>query len=167
MSVSIPALFEELKPYVGRSERTDLGIMRKEAFQRFAVAADNLNPIFLETEAARAAGYPETIAPPLFLSAVRNWQMGPPQESLRPDGTTTHEFAFLPVEGMRIMGGGQDLEFHAPVTDGMRLTMELRLDGVELKQGRSGDLMLIKVIQIYRDADERPLVTCRETFIAR
>jgi len=40
MSVSIPDLCEELKPYVGRSERTDLGIMRKEAFQRFAIAAD-------------------------------------------------------------------------------------------------------------------------------
>ncbi len=167
MSVSIPDLCEELKPYVGRSERTDLGIMRKEAFQRFAIAADNLNPIFFEPEAARAAGYSDTIAPPLFLSAVRNWQVGPPQDSLRPDGTTSHEFAFLPLEGMRIMGGGQDLELHAPVTDGARVSMELRLEGVELKQGRSGDLLLIKVIQIYRDADDRPLVTCRETFIAR
>jgi hypothetical protein len=68
---------------------------------------------------------------------------------------------------MRIMGGGQDLELHAPVTDGTRVSMELRLDGVELKQGRSGDLLLIKVTQIYRDAAGRPLVTCRETFIAR
>jgi acyl dehydratase len=167
MSLSIPELCEELKPYVGRSERTDLGIIRKEAFQRFAVAADNLNPVFFEPEAARAAGYPDAIAPPLFLSSVRNWQAGPPQGSLRPDGTTSHEFAFLPLEGMRIMGGGQDLEFHAPVTDGTRVSMELRLDGVELKQGRSGDLILIKVTQIYRDAADRPLVTCRETFIAR
>jgi acyl dehydratase len=167
MSVSIPELCEELKPYVGRSERTDLGIIRKEAFQRFAVAADNLNPVFFEPEAARAAGYPDVIAPPLFLSAVRNWQAGPPQDSLRPDGTTSHEFAFLPLEGMRIMGGGQDLEFHAPVIDETRVSMELRLDGVELKQGRSGDLILIKVTQIYRDAADRPLVTCRETFIAR
>jgi hypothetical protein len=65
------------------------------------------------------------------------------------------------------MGGGQDLELHAPVIDGTRVSMELRLEGVELKQGRSGDLLLIKVIQIYRDAEDRPLVTCRETFIAR
>ncbi len=167
MSVSIPDLCEQLKPYVGRSERTDLGIIRKETFQRFAVAADNLNPVFFEPEAARAAGYPDAVAPPLFLSAVRNWQSGPPQDSLRPDGTTSHEFAFLPLEGMRIMGGGQDLEFHAPLTDGARVSMELRLEGVELKQGRSGDLILIKITQIYRDAAERPLVTCRETFIAR
>jgi hypothetical protein len=45
--------------------------------------------------------------------------------------------------------------------------MELRLDGIELKQGRSGDLLLIKITQIYRDEAEQPLVTCRETFIAR
>jgi acyl dehydratase len=167
MSVSIPDLCEELKPYVGRSERTDLGIIRKEAFQRFAISADNLNPIFFEPEAARAAGYTDVIAPPLFLSAVRNWRLGPPQDALRSDGTTSHEFAFLPLEGLRIMGGGQDLDFHAPVTDGTRVSMELRLDGVELKRGRSGDLLLIRVTQIYRDAADRPLVTCRETFIAR
>lgn len=167
MSISIPALSEELKGYVGRSERTDLGIVRKEAFQRFAVAADNLNPVFFEADSAKAAGYSDAVAPPLFLSAVRNWQTGPPQDSLRPDGTTSREFAFLPLEGLRIMGGGQDLEFHAPVTDGIRVSMELRLEGIELKQGRSGDLLLIKITQIYRDAADRPLVTCRETFIAR
>jgi acyl dehydratase len=167
MSTSIADLCEELKPHVGRSERTDLGIVRAEAFQRFAVAADNLNPVFFEAETARAAGYPDAVAPPLYLSSVRAWTTGPPQDSLRPDGTTSREFAFLPLEGMRIMGGGQDLELHAPVTDGMRVSMELRLEGVELKQGRSGDLLLIKVTQIYRDDADRPLVTCRETFIAR
>jgi acyl dehydratase len=167
MSVSIPDLCEELKRYVGRSERTDLGIIRKEAFQRFAIAADNLNPIFFESDSAKAAGYSDVIAPPLFLSAVRNWQIGPPQDSLRPDGTTSHEFAFLPLEGLRMMGGGQDLELHAPVTDGAQVSMELRLDGVEIKQGRSGPLLLIKITQTYRDSADRPLVTCRETFIAR
>ncbi len=145
MSVSIPDLCEELKRYVGRSERTDLGIIRRKSFQRFAIAADNLNPVFFEADSAKAAGYSDVVAPPLFLSSVRNWQVGPP----------------------RIMGGGQDLELHAPVTDGARVSMELRLDGVEMKQGRSGDLLLIKVTQIYRDDADLPLVTCRETFIAR
>ncbi len=167
MSVSFTALCEEIQRHVGRSERIDLGVVRAGDFQRFAIASDNLNPIFFENGAARAAGYPAAIAPPLLLSAVRNWEAGPPNDSLRPDGTTSHEFAFLPLEGMRIMGGGQDLDFHAPVTDGMRVSMELRLDGVELKQGRSGPLLLIRITQTYRDEADRPLVTCRETFIAR
>lgn len=167
MSVSIPAIGEELKRYVGKSERTDLGVMRKENFQRFAIAADNLNPVFFDEDSARNAGYPGVIALPIFLTAVRNWHPGPQQDALRPDGTTSHEFAFLPLEGLRIMGGGQDLEFHAPITDGMRVSMEMRLDGVEVKQGRSGALLLIRLTQTYRDDADRPLVTCRETFIGR
>jgi acyl dehydratase len=167
MSVSFTTLCEELQRYVGKSERTNLGVVRVHDFQRFAIAADNLNPIFFDEGAARAAGYPGAIAPPLLLSAVRNWQAGPPNDALRPDGTTSGEFGFLPLEGMRIMGGGQDLDFHAPVTDGTRVSMELRLDGVELKQGRSGPLLLIRITQTYRDDANQPLITCRETFIAR
>lgn len=167
MSVSFSDLHRELQRYVGRSERVDLGVIRAHDFARFAIASDNLNPVFLDDAAAKAAGYPGPIAPPLLLSAVRNWQAGPPNDSLKSDGTTSHEFGFLPLEGTRVMGGGQDLDFHAPLTDGMRVTMEMRLDGVEFKQGRSGELLLIRVTQIYRDEAERPLVTCRETFIAR
>jgi len=74
MTISIPDRCEELKPYVGRSERTDLGIIRKEAFQRFGIAADNLNPIFFEPEAAKAAGYSDVVAPPLFLKRVAKRQ---------------------------------------------------------------------------------------------
>jgi acyl dehydratase len=167
MSVPIDELCAKLKEHVGRSERTDLGVIRKEQFQRFAIAADNLDPVFFDKDAATAADYPDVIAPPLFLSAVRNWQTGPPQDSLRPDGTTSHEFAFLPLEGFRMMGGGQDLDLHAPVTDGTRVSMELRLDDVQLKQGRSGPLLLIRITQTYRDDRDRLLVTCRETFVAR
>lgn len=167
MSDPFSKLYEELKRHVGKSERTDLGIVRAHDFQRFAIASDNPNPIFFDDGAAKAAGYPGAIAPPLLLSAVRNWQAGPPNDSLRPDGTTSHEFAFVPLEGMRVMGGGQDLDFHAPVTDGMRVSMEMRLDGVELKQGRSGQLLLIRTTQVYRDGADQALITCRETFIAR
>jgi acyl dehydratase len=167
MSDPFSRLYEELKRHVGKSQRTDLGIVRTHDFQRFAIASGNLNPIFFDDGAAKAAGYPSTIAPPLMLSAVLGWQAGPPNDSLRPDGTMGEEFAFVPLEGMRVMGGGQDLDFHAPVTDGMRISMEMRLDGVDLKQGKSGQLILIHLTQVYRDADDKPLVTCRETFIAR
>ena len=167
MSDPFSELYEELKRHVGKSQRTDLGVVRTHDFQRFAIASGNLNPIFFDDSAAKAAGYPGIVAPPLMLSAVRGWRTGPPNDSLRTDGTMSDEFAFVPLEGMRVMGGGQDLDFHAPVTDGARISMEMRLDGVELKQGKSGQLILIRLTQVYRDADDKPLVTCRETFIAR
>lgn len=167
MSVSIPAIYEKVKARIGKTERIKLGTIRERDFQRFAVAAGNLNPLFFDEAAAKAAGYSSIIAPPLFLSSVMGWEPGPPQEALRSDGTAGQEVAALPVEGLRLMGGGQDLEFHHPVTDGMQVTMELGPEGVELKEGRSGQFLVIRLTRRYRDQNKRLLVTCRESFIAR
>ncbi len=167
MSVSIPAVYEKVKLCIGKTERVKLGTIRERDFQRFAVAGGNLNPLFFDGAAAKAAGYSAIIAPPLYLSSVMGWEAGPPEEALRSDGTGGQEAAGLPVEGLRLMGGGQDLEFHHPVTDGMEVTMELGPESVELKDGRSGQFLVITLTRRYRDRNDRLLVTCRETFIAR
>lgn len=167
MSVSIPAVYEKVKAAVGKTERVKLGTIRERDFQRFAIAAGNLNPLFFDDAAAKAAGYPTTIAPPLYLSSVMVWELGPPEDSMRADGTAGQETVGLPVEGVRLMGGGQELEFHYPVTDGMEVTMEVGPEHVELKEGRSGQFLVITLTRRYRDQNDRLLVTCRENFIAR
>ncbi len=167
MSVSIPALYEEVRRGIGKIERFKLGIIGQREFQRFAIASDDLNPLYFDEEFAKAAGRAGISAPPLFLSSVMGWEAGPPQGSLRSDGTAGQEVALLPTEGLRLMGGGQELEFHRPVTDGTEVTMELATEGVELKEGRSGPFLVIKLRRRYLDHDEQALVTCRETFIAR
>ena len=167
MSVSIPAVYEKVKAQLGKTERVKLGTIRERDFQRFAVAGGNNNPLFFDAAAAKAASYPAVIAPPLFLSSVMGWEPGPLEEVLRSDGTGGQEVAALPVEGLRLMGGGQDLEFHRPAADGMEVTMELGPENVELKDGRSGQFLVITLTRRYRDQNDRLLVTCRETFIAR
>jgi len=167
MSVSIPAVYEKVKLRIGKTERVKLGTIRERDFQRFAIAAGNRDPLFFDSAAAKAAGYSAIIAPPLYLSSVMGWEAGPPEEALRSDGTGGQEAAGLPVEGLRLMGGGQDLEFHHPATDGMEVTMELGPESVELKDGRSGQFLVITLTRRYRDQNDRLLVTCRETFIAR
>jgi acyl dehydratase len=167
MSVSIPAVYEKVKAAIGKTERVKLGTIREREFQRFAVAAGNLNPLYFDHAAAKAAGYSAIIAPPLYISSVMGWETGPSEDALRPDGTGGQEAAGLPVEGVRLMGGGQDLEFHHPVTDDMEVTMEVGPEKVELKEGRSGQFLVIALTRRYRDQNDRLLVTCRETFIAR
>jgi acyl dehydratase len=167
MSVSIPAIYEKVKAAVGKTERMNIGIVRERDFQRFAIAAGTTNPVFFDEAAARAAGYPAKIASPLYLSSVMGWDPGPAEDALRADGTGGQEAASLPVEGVRLMGGGQDLQFHLPVTDGMEVTMEVGPESVELKEGRSGQFLVITVTRRYRDQNDRLLVTCRENFIAR
>lgn len=167
MSVSIPEVYEKVKAAVGKTERMHIGVVRQRDFERFAIAAGNMNPILFDEAAAKAAGYPAKIASPLYLSSVMCWEVGPPEDALRADGTGGMEAAGLPVEGVRLMGGGQDLQFHLPVTDGMEVTMEVGPESVELKEGRSGPFLVITVTRRYRDQNDRLLVTCRENFIAR
>ena len=65
------------------------------------------------------------------------------------------------------MGSGQDLEFAEPVTDGTEITMERSVEAVELKEGKSGPLILIKLVKRFMDADGKTLVVNRESFIGR
>lgn len=165
--MSLDAVYERLRALIGTvGPEAKVRVDRRD-FARFAIAADDLNPIYFDDAAARAAGYEEAIAPPVFVSSVQEWGAGLPQHELRPDGTGSERTSWLPLDGLRLMGGGQDLELHRPVSDGTELSISCRLDDVTLKQGRSGPLLILSLTTTYRDEHGEPVVTCRETPLAR
>ena len=159
--------FENAKAVVGQVHELPLGRISKKEFQRFAYATGDISPRYVDDEAARAEGFPEAVAPPLYLSGVMAWEAGPAEEDLRPDGTGRTETVGLPLEGLRLMGAGQEIELHHDVVDGMDILAHVSLDGVDLKEGRSGKLLLIRVLRRYVDGEGREVLTCRESFIAR
>jgi acyl dehydratase len=161
------AAYERAQAAVGQVHELPLGRMNAKEFQRFAYATGDLNPIYTDDEAAREQGLPGAVAPPLYLSGVMGWEPGPAEADLRPDGTGRTETVGLPLEGLRLMGAGQDIELLHPVVDGMHIVAHVSLDGVELKHGRSGTLLLLRVLRRYVDGDGREVLTCRESFIAR
>lgn len=167
MNVSLSIICERIKRELGKSRRLPVGTIRRREFERFAIAADDHNRLFFDDAFARSHGYESAFAPPLYLSSVMGWEAGPPQESLRADGTPSNDATALAIEGLRLMGGGQELEFHRPVADETDVVMEFSITNVEFKQGRSGELLVIEVQKKYLDGEGRPLVTCRENFIAR
>ena len=136
-------------------------------FRRFAIAVDDLDPIYFDDDAAVAAGYPASVAPPVFLSATMDFGHGPALASLRPDGTGADRTSWLPLEGFRLMGGGQDLAFHRPVLDGTEVRVRSTLESVTEKEGRSGPFLLLGLRTTYRDEHGRPLVECDDTIIVR
>ena len=148
----IPELYEQCLPLVGVSTTERLGRVESLAVQRFAVAAG-----------AEPSGDPH----PLFLSSVMGWKAGPEASELYPDGTADGFVPGLPLSGVRLMGVGQDLEFHEPPQIGAGVTLETTVTDVELKKGRSGDLLFIHLQRRYTSADGTLLTTCRETFVAR
>lgn len=129
----------------GRADRRD--------FARFALACGEQDP--------------GDVAPALFLPATIEWGAGPPLSDLREDGTGADRDAFLPLEGLRLMGGGQELELEEDVVHGTEFTARPTLEDATLREGRSGPLLLIRVRTEFRAADGRLLVTSTETMIAR
>lgn len=157
MSEHITGQYELLQTVVGTENTTRLGHLSEMDFSRFATAA-GIDP---------ADGADPAVAPHLYLGSVMGWGAGAPEADLAVDGTSTTETRGFPLTGVRLMGAGQDLEFHTPVRAGMEVTETTRLDDVQLKEGSSGQFITLHLVRRFRDENGTLLLTCRETFIGR
>ena len=132
---------EEARAMVGErlSEPLTGTITAKEA-QRFALAAGDHNPLYFDPEAARASGYRDILVPPIFLA----WSLAParPVEEVRVDGLYRGEGRRVSLNVKRVMFGGEDWEYLAPVYVGDTITSETRLKSLEEKSGGSGPFVL-------------------------
>lgn len=166
-TAALAAGYDEARRYLGYRDELNLGPMHRREFQRFAMTVGDLNPLYFDESAARAAGHAALVVPPLFLTGVMGWRAGPAESELREDGLAETDSFLIPVAGMRIMGGGQELEWHAPVLEGTEVTMVRELEDVRWREGRSGAMVLFTVRRRYVDSEGRLLVSCLETFIGR
>jgi len=163
----IAAAARELDGMIGHQGPQLRGSVSARDIARFAVASGDSSPIYTSEAEARAAGYEGIPCPPLLLSSVIEWGAGPALGELRADGTGVGREGWLPLDGLRLMGGGQDLDLHRPLLADTGFVAEPVLTGVERKQGGSGDLILLTIETGFRTVAGEPLVTCRETLIAR
>jgi hypothetical protein len=153
---------ERVREAEGRRARHALGPIDAVSAARFAVACDT------PAELLDDDGLPGGHIPALYLSSIMGWGAGLHEAMLRSDGTGGDVLADLPLEGLHLMGVGQELEFGPPVKPGTEVVMEISVDSVELKHGRSGSLLLITVLRRFLDAKSgNELVVCRERFIGR
>ncbi|HUZ55751.1 MAG TPA: MaoC family dehydratase N-terminal domain-containing protein [Streptosporangiaceae bacterium] len=164
MTASMAEVYENTRKLVGVVHPRVLGRIERRDLERFCAATGA--SIASPGRAGPDSGRP-LVAHPLYLTAVLGWRPGPANEELRPDGTEVLDIDAIPLSGLRLMGGGQDLELHADVTEGMTVRSEFSLEDVEIKEGRSGSLLLLHVLRQYWDDQGTLLVTCRETLMAR
>lgn len=167
MATGIAEAFERLQERVGARSRIEIGAVSARDYQRFAYAVGHLDERYLVAPGERTRAGEAAEAPPIYLSAVLEWSAGPAEARLRADGSQPDSTGGLPLEGLRLMGAGQDLEFHAPVTDGLELAVEIGVESVEYKEGRSGALIVLVIRREFVDDSGAPVLTCLETVIAR
>jgi acyl dehydratase len=96
---------------------TDTYLVGREKIREYAAAVGETAAICHDVEAARAAGYADLVAPPMF-AAVYSWRaMGP--AVLDPE---------LGIDFARLVHGAQEFTWHEPVVAGDEITTEASLD---------------------------------------
>jgi acyl dehydratase len=138
-------------------------ITAKES-QRYAQAVDDLNPLYFDEAAARAAGYRTVICPPTFLDHVV--VAGRPLSDLRTDGL------FRQPDGprlalKRVMFGGQEWDWLEAVHVGDTITATRRLAGIETKEGSRGPFALVTWETTFTNQDGDVVARCRLQGISR
>jgi acyl dehydratase len=133
--------------------------------ERFAYAAGDTNPIYFDDVAARAAGYRGRIVPPGFLV----WSLEPPRplEALREDGLWRSDDSPVRLNVSRVLYGGEDWEYHAPVHAGDTIHAETRLAALEEKSGSSGPFVLMTTETTYTNQSGEVVAIARGRRIVR
>jgi acyl dehydratase len=125
-------------------------ISAKEA-QRFALAADDRNPLYFDESAAKAAGYRTTLVPPVFLA----WSLSPARSlsEIREDGLYRGEGKRVALNVKRVLFGGEEWEFLAPLYAGDTYTSLTSLKSLEEKTGGWGPFVLQMTETTYTNHD--------------
>ena len=127
-------------------------LVTADDIRAFAEAIGDRNPLYLDTAAARAAGYPDIIAPPTFCMQIRGGRLLP-EVPVDPGYTTLH--------------AGQEFEFYDEMCAGQRYTAVGKLVEVYEKTGRSGPLGVIVREMIIRDLTGKTITVLRERQMVR
>jgi acyl dehydratase len=138
-------------------------VTQREA-QRYAQAVDDLNPIYFDEQAARAAGHRTLVAPPTLLDHIV--VDGRPVSELRTDGLFRSGGSRGPSM-KRVMFGGQEWDWSAPVYVGDTITATQRLAAIEEKQGGKGPFALVTWETTFVNQDRDVVARCRLQGISR
>lgn len=146
------SVLEGLRREIGVAHREDLGEIAPILVKRYAASIGERHPIHTDTAYARARGYADVLAPPNFLTAVINWAPGAAYDRLREDGTEadTH-LPGVPPRGVRIMGGGEEMEFLEPVVAGTVVTRTTVLLDIVERESRQGRMLVARYQDLYTD----------------
>jgi hypothetical protein len=157
----------QLRQLIGSTQRLDHGVIDRRLIQRYAVAIDDHDPLYSDPAAARAAGFDDVIAPPNMLASVVDWGPGGWQNDLKPDGTGEEGWFSEATRGIRVMGGGEEMEVLHPLVAGMHLVETQTLADVVVKEGRTGRLLLM-YSDVSFEAEGGPLLSRnRRTILGR
>jgi acyl dehydratase len=124
----------------------------REKIKEYAAAVGETNPVHLDVEAARAAGYADVVAPPMFAVVYSAPVMGP--AILDPE---------VGINFATMVHGGQEFVWEEPVVAGDEITTTATVKDISERNG-----MGFYVFEtVSRNQDGRTVCTANWTNIVR
>ncbi len=109
---------------VGKSYPPTLYAVGREKIKEYARATGETNPLHLDHEAARAAGYADVVAPPMFAVVYCSPAMGP--ALFDPE---------LDINFARLVHGGQEFKWGPLVVAGDEITTVVTVTSIDERGG--------------------------------
>ena len=125
----------------------------REHIRQFADAIGDPNPVYRDPDAARAAGHPDVIAPPTFLT-VLGFRFGMDSPVVDPS---------LGLNYALVVHGEQKFELHRPVVAGDVLSTVTRV--AEIRDAGRNELMTM--VSEVSDAKGERVATTTSTLVSR
>lgn len=144
MSVNYEAAGKEYSP-----QTYEVG---REKIREYAYAVGDENPIYLDEQAAKDAGFKDIVAPPMFAVVYSKGALG--QAILDPE---------LQINLMMLVHGEQEFEWHDLVYAGDTITTKATIDQIYEKANM--DFVVVK--SESKNQDGKPVVTGTWTEIVR
>jgi acyl dehydratase len=140
------------KSLIGRESEPFLHEVEKGAIRRFVDALGDPNPIYVDEEAARAAGFPALVAPPTFPAVL----------------SMNERFRHSLDLGTRsLLHGEQQIEYGRPILAGDRITVVSRVADVQERAGSSGPMDILVLEDEGRDPHGALVFRTRSTLVLR
>src|SRR3954465_14736258 len=114
---------------VGKTYPPTLYAVGREKIKEYARAVGESNPLHLDHDAARAAGYADVVAPPMFAVVYCSAAMGPAY--FDPE---------LGIDFARLVHGGQEFKWGALVGPGDEITTTVSGKSVEERAGNGSSV---------------------------
>jgi acyl dehydratase len=142
------------KELIGRQTPTLVAEVKAEETIAFAKALGDLNPLYVDEEAAKKSKFGGLLAPPTFPITLAAANMGPDL------------FFELGLNFASIAHGEQEFEYVKPLKVGEQITVEGRVADITERQEKSGVLDLVVMETTGYDGQGEKVYTARMTLQA-
>lgn len=160
-------LVEQIRQHVGETSDPIRTTVDPLMSRRYAHAIGETDPLYFDEAYAKSKGYAGMVVPPNFLPSYLDWTDGGPEKDLRIDGTPTAEMHWIPTEGVRLMGGGEEMFFHTPLIAGTEVVLTEELEDVTARDSKSGLMFVARIRHRYHSADGELIMTSVRTVLGR